>query len=66
MLRDFARLSGTTLIRLPERKAVSETSDEVFYLDEVHPSAQGHALIAEWIHDEVESEGPRWWDVRGD
>ena len=66
VLRDFARLSDTPLIRLPERKAASGISNEAYYLDEVHPSAEGHALIAQWIHEALEAQGPGWWDASGD
>jgi phospholipase/lecithinase/hemolysin len=55
------RQSGTLLIRLPDRKAELGISDERYFLDEVHPSAEGHGLIAHWIHEALVADSEAWW-----
>ena len=61
VIQDFIRDTGNLLISLPQRKAESNISDDAYYLDEVHPSAQGHALIGQWIFEALEQEGDQWW-----
>ena len=52
VLSDFARNTGAAYIDLPAYKRAEDIADEGFYLDPVHPSAEGHAHIARWIHGE--------------
>jgi lysophospholipase L1-like esterase len=54
LLREFAAEHGLPLIDLPNllRKTPSKPREE-YFLDRLHPTAEGHALIAEAIRNEL-------------
>ncbi|MFT5682663.1 MAG: lysophospholipase L1-like esterase [Myxococcota bacterium] len=53
VLTDFAASTGAKRIDLAAKKSDAELSDDGFFLDPFHPSPDGHAHIAGWIHAEI-------------
>ncbi len=51
LLRSFAAEEGIVLVDLPERFATLPRPRSSYFVDALHPTAEGHALIAEAIVD---------------
>ncbi len=56
ILTDFAWGTGAKYINLAFEKADQGIPDDAFFLDPIHPTAAGHAHIADWIHAKIAEE----------
>ena len=56
VLVEFAFDHEARYVNLPVSKHEAGVSDAGFYLDPIHPTAEGHRHIASWLHPFVEAE----------
>jgi lysophospholipase L1-like esterase len=55
-LTDFAQSTGAKYLDLAMEKSAQRIPDAGFFLDPHHPTAAGHAHIADWIHSNIAEE----------
>lgn len=55
-LISFAQSTGAKYIDLAREKSARGIPDADFFLDPLHPTAAGHAHIADWIHTNIAEE----------